>query len=191
MRDWPELWVLRHGETEWNAAGRLQGGRDSPLTALGLAQAKAQRSILQEVLPRGVAAWSSPAPRAMRTAEIALDGLVDDILAKPGLVEVALGAWQGRQIEEVFAEHPDLAAGDPFLWKFSAPGGERLTEMVARVEAALARLDGPTVIVTHGITSRVLRCLVLGVPVEDMAILPGGQGVVHHVRDGHAEVLRA
>jgi len=191
----PELWILRHGETAWNVQGRLQGRLDSPLTGTGRAQARTQREILGEILensrPEGVSALSSPSGRAWRTAEIALAGLGVDLRAEPDLREIDIGRWAGRQIGEITATLPPEAARDPHLWKFTAPGGETLPEMVARLTGLLDRLEGPTVIVTHGVTSRVLRCLALGRPVEEMAKLPGGQGVVHHLQGGAARVIGA
>jgi probable phosphoglycerate mutase len=190
--DFPELWVLRHGETEWNRQARLQGRLDSPLTATGVDQARAQGRLLAAHLPGAVRVVCSDAPRAMRTAEIALEGLNLSVETDPRLAEIDLGRWQGRTLEDLRAEHPDIArATDPHLWKFTAPGGETLGQMAARIEAVLEDLTGPTVLVTHGVTSRLLRCIVLGLPMTDLAAVPGGQGVVHHIRDGKAQILSA
>ena len=68
----PPLYILRHGETEWNALERLQGHHDSPLTPLGQAQAAAQHQILAGEDLRGYTALSSPQARALQTAEIAM-----------------------------------------------------------------------------------------------------------------------
>ena len=185
----PPIYVLRHGETEWNLAERLQGHLDSPLTARGLAQARAQGEILARVLPAGgVDVMSSPSPRALRTAEIAMPDRT--ITQDARLMEIDLGDWSGRGLSDIRDAHPDIAATrDPHLWKFDAPGGERLPDMVARCRAVLDALRRPSVLVTHGVTSRLLRCLSLGLPPEALADLPGGQGVVHVVQDGRAHVL--
>ena len=94
---------------------------------------------------------------------------------------------------EIAAGWPDLVGGrDPAEWKFDAPRGERLEQMVARVSGVLSDLrglDGPVVIVTHGVTSRVLRCLALGRAPSELAALPGGQGVVHVIEAGTGRVL--
>jgi len=190
--DFPELWVLRHGETKWNAEARLQGRLDSPLTETGLDQARAQGRILTARLPGPVRVLCSDAPRALRTAEIAIAGLDLPIEREPRLAEIDLGRWQGQTLDALRADHPEIArATDPHLWKFTAPGGETLGQMAARVQAVLDGLTGPTVLVTHGVTSRLLRCIVLGVPIADLASVPGGQGVVHHIRDGKANILTA
>ena len=188
-RDSPDLWILRHGETAWNVEERLQGHLDSPLTETGLAQANAQRRILARVLPGPVPVLSSPSGRALRTARIVADAAGMPVTTDEALRELYLGAWQGRRVPDIRDELPGEAAADPHLWKFTAPGGERLEQMIARLNAFLDRLDGPAVVVTHGLTSRVLRCLVLGLSPRDLAWLPGGQGVVHHLSGGRARVL--
>lgn len=190
-RPMPELWILRHGQTEWNVEERLQGHLDSPLTRLGVHQAQVQGEILRGALPKsGVRAFASPSGRARRTAEIALEGLDLPFEDVPALREVDVGAWQGCRAADLRMRHPTIeSCSDPHLWKFSAPGGESLAQMVSRVSALMERLDGPAVLVTHGLTSRVLRCLVLGRPVEELSALPGGQGVVHHLKDGVARVI--
>ena len=193
MTTYPELWVLRHGETEWNAEERLQGHLDSALTPTGLAQARAQGDILARAgVPKDARVLSSPSPRALRTAEIAVNALGLPIETDPRLMEIDLGQWQGMTLAELRAANPSIrAAPDPHLWKFLAPGGETLGQMAARVEALLDELTGPSVLVTHGVTSRLLRCIVLGRASADLSSVPGGQGVVHHLRDGSASILTA
>ncbi len=188
---WPDLWILRHGETAWNAEGRLQGRLDSPLTPLGEAQARAQGVLLQRAgLPRNVRVRVSPAGRARRTADLALKGAAWPVTVDPDLVEVGLGAWQGRTRSEILQAHPDIdLSRDPYLWKFDGPGCETLDEIVARAHRALTRLEGPTILITHGIMSRVLRCVVLGLPPQNLSHLPGGQGVIHHISEGRAQCL--
>jgi len=195
MVNLPELFVLRHGQTEWNAEGRFQGQLDSPLTEMGLAQARAQNAILRNCLPSGgVSAVVSTAGRARHTADLALDGipLCGPIRFEPDLQEIDFGAWQGLTSAEMEAGWPEvMAAADPDLWQFHAPGGETLDQMAARIEAVLQELSGPTVVVTHGLTSRILRCLALGLDPARLVDLPGGQGNVHHIKDGRARVLVA
>lgn len=184
----PELWILRHGQTEWNVAGRLQGLLDSPLTDIGRAQAAEQGRILARVAPADTIAISSPSPRAMTTASLAMPGR--QVARDARLTEIDLGQWQGRALADIEAAHPEIAAEtDPNLWKFNAPGGESLPAMEARVRSFLVDLSAPAILVTHGVTSRLMRCAILGLPVTGLSDLPGGQGVVHHLRDGVARVL--
>ena len=187
--DLPPIYVLRHGETEWNRADRMQGWSDSPLTALGRAQAEAQGRLLAHALPEAVEIRVSPSGRAMETARIALGDRT--ARAEPRLREVNVGDWVGRTPQDLAVAHgfirPEI---DRHLWKFRAPGGETLEQMTQRCRAVLAELTGPTVLVTHGVTSRLLRCLALGRLPETLGDLPGGQGVVHVIVAGKAQVLR-
>jgi glucosyl-3-phosphoglycerate phosphatase len=189
-RHYPPLYILRHGETEWNRSGRLQGHLDSPLTELGRQQAVTQNEILKRHAPADAVAISSDSERSVLTAQLALAGLAMPLALDARLREVALGQWQGMTVAEIRHDWSDLIGErDPFDWKFDAPGGESLGDLAARARAVLDELSGPTVIVTHGLTSRVLRCLALGRPPEELGTLPGGQGMVHVVEEGQARVL--
>lgn len=189
--DLPELWVLRHGETEWNVAERLQGRLDSPLTPRGVAQAEEQGKILRaQALPADARLLSSPSGRALRTAQIVGRALNRQVRQDPALMEIDLGAWQGVLLANIPEARAAADRGDdPHLWKFSGPGCERLEDMAARLWGVLDKLDGPAVIVTHGVTSRMLRCLATGRAPGALSDVPGGQGVVHHVHRGVARVL--
>jgi probable phosphoglycerate mutase len=187
MPDYPEIYVLRHGQTEWNLEGRYQGRKDSPLTDKGRGQAQEQGRLLQaaQIDWNETDAFCSPQMRALTTAQIALDDLDVTIRQDARLCEISFGHWEGRTFAEIEAESPELDHdGDPFLWHFFAPGGESYEDMAARVQSFLDDLKRPAVIVTHGITSRVLRGLWLGVGLDGMRDMPGGQGNVHHLANG-------
>jgi broad specificity phosphatase PhoE len=135
----PPIYVLRHGETEWNREGRLQGHGDSPLTAQGVRQAAAQNAILRRYAPAGAVAISSDSGRSVATARRALEGLHMPLSLDPRLREVGLGDWQGMTVAEVEAGWAFLTEGrDPFDWKFDAPGGESLSDLATRAAAVLA-----------------------------------------------------
>ncbi len=150
--------LARHGETDDNAAGRLQGHRDVPLNARGREQAA---ELARGVAAEGVASlWSSPLSRARETAEVvgAALGLGAPRL-DPRLMEVDVGDWAGRRMQDVREHEPELVA----RWRardpaFRFPGGESIAEHVARVAAALAdvRAAGalPALVVCHGGTIR-------------------------------------
>ncbi|WP_299145221.1 histidine phosphatase family protein [uncultured Tateyamaria sp.] len=180
---YPDLLILRHGETEWNREGRMQGEMDSPLTDTGRAQAEAQGRLLAGLDLDGWALWSSPQGRARATAEIALPGR--DVSTDPRLSEITMGAWTGVRRAEIALQRPQLFDhhGD-LTWYDEAPGGEGLEALYVRTGAFLATLRGPAVLVTHGITSRMLRCHALGLEPGAFADLPGGQGVVYAVSGG-------
>jgi len=191
MTQYPEILVLRHGQTEWNREGRHQGQRDSPLTDHGLQQARDQGTILAALDAdwTGFDAFFSPQLRAARTAELALGAINKTGRADDRLKEVAFGAWEGRTPDEIERVQPGFEKArddDPFGVHFHSPGGENFAQMAARCQSFLSDLQRPTVIVCHGITSRVLRGLWLGTDSDGMSDLPGGQGCVFRLNDaGH------
>ena len=183
--------MLRHGETLWNREGRMQGGLDSDLTPLGRLQAVAMGQALARVgVSRAThAALTSPQGRAVETARLALGPLGLAATAEPLLREVGMGAWVGLGAAEIAAGWPGPEGEAVLDFYARAPGGEGLFALWDRVGAVLARLDEPAVVVTHGMTSRFLRCRALGWPPARLADLPGGQGQVHRVRDGEHRTL--
>lgn len=190
-----ELYLLRHGQSEWNAARRIQGQLESPLTPLGRRQAQDMGAVLAREIgdPSRFAAFASPLGRAWQTAGIALAPLGLTATRDDRLAEVDLGVFQGLTGAEAIARFPWAApprADDPFMWHFMAPGGETLAMVEARLRAFLDDLGArPAVIVSHGMALRVLRGLCLGLDAAGMQALPGGQGVVWHLRDGGHAVL--
>ncbi|MFT7594844.1 MAG: broad specificity phosphatase PhoE [Paracoccaceae bacterium] len=186
----PEFLILRHGQTEWNRAERVQGRLDSQLTDVGRGHAARQAEILRDF---GVTGWdwfASPQGRAMATARIAVGDHQAQIAADARLCEIDLGEWSGKMRDDIRAAAPELFEARELGWYDHAPGGEGLAGVAVRAGAFLAGLQRPSVIVTHGITSRVIRCLALGLPVSDFDRPPGGQGVAHHVAGGQARVIR-
>ena len=185
--EFPELFILRHGETEWNAARRMQGRLDSPLTSRGREQAQAQGAILARA---GVRVDShhfrvSPQGRAMDTARLVLNGWGVTPEIDPRLAEIDMGAWQGLTLDEIEARAPGIFDTFPGLgWYDHCPGGERLADLRDRATKVLAGLQGPSVLITHGMVSAAMRTVVLGLPEAAIADMPGGQGVVYHLAGG-------
>lgn len=190
-----DLYLLRHGQSAWNAERRHQGRLESRLTDLGREQARHMGAILAREIgaPGRFTAFVSPQIRAWETAEIALAPLQLTAARDDRLKEVCLGAWEGLTDPEIFARFPWAErprSADPFMWNFMSPGGETLPMISARLAAFLAALgERPAVIVAHGMALRVLRGLCLGLDADGMRDLPGGQGVVWRLRDGRHEVL--
>lgn len=154
--------LLRHGETEFNREQRFQGHVDSPLTELGVRQARAMAQLVGE-LTRSEDGWrivSSPLGRAIRTAKIIGESLdIADIEVDPRLIEITVGEWDGRLRSEA-----ELEAGAGFTrsgWDFSSPTGESFEATQERARSWLADLPvepGRRVVaVSHGVTGRVLR----------------------------------
>ncbi|MGA0615993.1 histidine phosphatase family protein [Paracoccus sp. KR1-242] len=184
---WPDLYLLRHGQTEWNVQSRLQGRLDSPLTALGIAQARRQAEMVAD-LPNDLACFSSTAGRALQTAHIALAGR--DFRKDERLLEIDVGDFTGEREADLRAAHPAIFYGHPLAWYDLSPGGEDFAALKARVLDFLSELSGPSVIVTHGITLRMIRQLAMGIPMERIADLPVMQGALHCIRGGAEQVLR-
>lgn len=158
-----QLVLLRHGETEWSLAGRHTGRTDVPLTAHGEAAAAALAGKLAERPIQAV--FTSPAQRAVRTAELAgLAGAKPD----PDLWEWDYGGYEGRTTAGIRSERPGW-----YLWRdgviAGGPGhpGESIAEVGARADAVLGRVrpmltGGDVALVAHGHILRVLTARWLG-----------------------------
>ena len=187
---YPDLLILRHGETLWNRAGRMQGSADSPLTALGRQQAAAQGRLLSAFDAGAFQIWTSPQGRAVETAQIALPGQKRSIRHDSRLAEIAMGDWTGVERSEIRRQVPHLfEKGENLIWYDHAPGGEGLEALYMRTGSFLADLAQPAILFTHGITSRMLRCHALGLERDRFADLPGGQGVIYFLRGGEQTCL--
>jgi broad specificity phosphatase PhoE len=190
----PVLYYIRHGETDWNVEGRLQGSRDTPLNAVGRRQAAACAGILRDLLardgyaPGDFAHVASPLMRARQTVEImraALDLAPGDYRVDARLCEIGFGEWEGLTLREVRARAPQaLAERERDKWDFVPPGGESYAQVAVRMRAWYAALEGDAVVVAHGGTARALIA-VLGVasPAKAPAI-EIGQGIVYRFADG-------
>lgn len=194
MLSLPDIYVLRHGQTQWNLQGRYQGRLDSPLTDLGRFQAAQQGVILQQIGVAGadVAFFTSPQGRALETAHVVAKTLGAAALPDDRLQEIDFGEWQGLtrlDIDNLWPHLTDDVCDK--TWYLRAPGGERYEQMAARVQAFLDQLAQPTVIVTHGATSMVLRGLVLGLSQTESFALPHQQGCVYHLAAGREICLTA
>ena len=166
------IFLVRHGETEWNRARRYQGWSDSPLTQRGIAQAEAigrRLAALPEAANAPIVA--SPIGRARRTAEIIAKCLdrTDPPLFDDRLREISLGSWDGLDRREIMARAPALFEGEGYWeWYFQTPDGETYDGFSGRIAEWLAEpRDGPLIVVAHGIVTRVLRGLYAGLPRSD------------------------
>lgn len=181
----PPMYVLRHGQTTWNAEKRIQGSLDSPLTALGEAQARQQNAILVDRDLAKFDALTSPQGRALATAKIALSGLCERIESNPSLAEIGVGVWEGmRRADLPLAESLNETEDGALELYGKAPGGEGFEALYQRCNSFLCQLERPSILVTHGITSRMLRVILMGRDVGDIDLVDGGQGVVFYLKDG-------
>ncbi|EEA94677.1 histidine phosphatase family protein [Pseudovibrio sp. JE062] len=186
MINYPELFVLRHGQTEWNVAGRFQGHQNSPLTDFGKEQAQQQNKLLSGVEALPTTAYVSPQLRTVHTSEIALDSAIEKKL-DDRLMEINFGGWEGLTKQEVKSRvGEDFESG---LWHFASPQGESYEAISGRVQHFLEELTGPAIVVTHGITSIVLRGHYLGLTQLELLQLPRKQGCIYHLSEGSERVL--
>lgn len=161
-----DVFLLRHGETEWNKDHRVQGQKNSDLTKLGRAQARQQAQILRGIRP-GLPAhtlWASPLNRAQDTAKLALEGA--GFATDARLSEINCGAWEGTTHAERLARDPDIVAGlqSEYDMYTSGPGGEGTHDLATRLHAFLSELQGPAIIVSHKVAIVVMRALLTGDP---------------------------
>lgn len=192
----PPIYLLRHGQTEWNAQGRIQGALDSPLTELGRRQAQSMGLTLKRAL-NGVAPplFCSPLGRARQTMEIvcAAAGLdPDGCVFDERLRELSWGQWDGLTRDEIEAAAPGaLAARRATHWTHRPPGGGSYAELAERVHPFLQQLaQSGGIVVAHGATQRVLRGLHLAMHPNDIVRLDEPQDAVFVLGFGTTEALR-
>ena len=188
------LFFLRHGETLFNASGRVTGQQDIPLAPRGRDQASAAGRLLRDVFAergidaRGVAFHVSTLERARVTAELAREAMGLDptgYTTDPRLMELSLGRWQGLTVAEVGEKWPaerKARSADP--WSVAPTDGECYQQIAARVRPALASFDRPCVVVAHAGTGRAVLYLEGGVEAHEATQVPILQGRVLIVENG-------
>ena len=189
------IYLLRHGETVWNRAGRFQGHGDAPLTAEGVAQARAMGRRLAQEDVAGARLISSPLYRAWQSAVLVAEALSLDphaIAFEPRLMEVGFGEWEGLTREEIKArDHGSWRARKADVWNHVPPGGESFAQTEVRAEDWLnAHRDrAPLIVLSHGLTSRLLRGLYLGVRGPDVLGYSVRQTEFYRLSDGRVDTL--
>lgn len=146
----PEVWLARHGETEWSREKRHTGRTDLPLTERGLEQARRLRPSLEGRSFGRV--LCSPLRRARQTCEAA--GLIDRAEIRDELMEWDYGEYEGRTTAEIHTRRPGW-----LLWTDGAPGGESPAQVGARVDPLVAELrdaERDAIVFAHGHLLRVL-----------------------------------
>ena len=190
----PTIYYIRHGETEWNADGRLQGTRDIPLNDLGRKQAADAGSILADLFARdgrseqSLAFVASPLGRARSTMELvrgALELPPADYSIDNRLREIGYGDWEGSTLKQMQASDPEVfAKRQADKWTVPPPGGESYAAVQIRMRDWYDSLLVDTVAVAHGGTARALM-VALGIETSASAAdLTIEQGVVYVFGDG-------
>lgn len=147
----PTLFLVRHGETDWNRSGQIMGERPIPLNRQGQAQAQRLAALLKDRPIRAI--YSSPVARARQTAEILAASAAVSVGLEPGLTEIGVGEWEGLYWKDLADQ---IVRRDLYRKPGDArpPGGETLREVQARAVAAVegaleAHREGPIVFVSH------------------------------------------
>jgi probable phosphoglycerate mutase len=193
------IYLLRHGETEWNREGRLQGHGDSPLTERGLAQAVAMGGALRREIDdfSGFTLVSSPQGRALATARCVaavIGANPAEIVEEPRLMECGFGRWEGEIYDEVADLYPEQwRAREADKWRYQVPGGESYALVAERVGAWLAEQgeDSQLIVVSHGLAGRILRALYSGAPHDDVFRMSEPQDAVLRLAGGRVAQLPA
>lgn len=175
------LYMLRHGETAWNTERRMQGSKNSDLTARGRVQALAMGRTLRRELerePGPTIFLRSPLGRTRETSEIIGQELglaSSDWREDIRLAELSYGSWEGFSWAEIEIDHPTALAdwrADPH--GYCPPGGETHADLRLRCETMLAEIAASntrTVVVSHGVSGAVMRGLHLGLDARAMFVL--------------------
>ncbi len=182
---------IRHGETDWNVEGRLQGQQDEPLNGKGREQASAIGRVLGKLMRAEIEALeaanafvASPLHRTRETMERARAamGLEPTRYAVyDELKELTFGEWEGLTWDQVEKRYPEGAlAREQRKWEFTPPGGEGYAALARRIGGWLATRAGDVFIASHGGVARVMLYLLAGVAPESAAniIIPQGRAIV-------------
>ena len=193
------LYMLRHGETAWNTERRMQGSKNSDLTARGRVQALAMGRTLKRELerePGPTIFLRSPLGRTRETSDIISQELglsASDWREDVRLAELSYGSWEGFSWAEIEIDHPTALAdwrADPH--GYCPPGGETHAELRLRCETMLAEIAASntrTVVVSHGVSGAVMRGLHLGLDARAMFVLEKPQDAFFRLHGGREERL--
>ncbi len=179
------IWLVRHGETDWNTGSRVQGTTDIPLNSTGLTQARLVANRLATFSLDAI--LSSPLSRAMQTATPLAEQLGFPVHPVPGLAERDFGSFQGKTPDQVAEEDPSgyqrWQTRDP---NFIPSGGESLVQFRDRVAQALdaviqARLGQTIAVFTHGGVLDMIYRLANDIALDAPRAWPIANAAIHHL----------
>ncbi|MEO0384939.1 MAG: histidine phosphatase family protein [Pseudomonadota bacterium] len=189
------LIFIRHGQTDWNKEGRLQGGQDIPINETGTWQATRNGRRLKGVFEdeafklEDFTFVASPLGRCIRTMGLVRQGL--DLDPDAGferddrLREITFGQWEGKTFDDLQALDPQaVTKREADKWGFVPPDGESYEMLSQRMAPWLESLDRPTVAVSHGGVSRAVRGLLFGLENDEIPRLDVPQDKIYLVQDG-------
>jgi broad specificity phosphatase PhoE len=166
------IYITRHGETQWNSENRLQGWKDSELTDNGIRNAVALGERLYQIKFNAV--YSSPIERAVKTTKLICSDRIIPLRLEEGLKEINLGDWEGKvkeEIEQTSKQEYFNFWNAPHLYNHEMHNGEGLAALKNRVENVINRIiadnkKGNILIVTHGVTIRAILSYLMNIPTE-------------------------
>lgn len=197
------LFIARHGQTVFNAAGRMQGeAPHTPLTRAGFAQAEAMGEALRRRLGPApdIEQWASPTGRALQTLAVIAEHLELDwhqARTDARLGEIDVGRWSGLYYRDIVLAEGEIVDRATGLFSRRPPEGEWYDEIVVRLQDWLDATDSAAdrLVVMHGMSSRVLRGMLTDTahaPECGAPIAPGvPQGAVVEIDEGRETVLEA
>jgi broad specificity phosphatase PhoE len=189
------IYLLRHGQTHYNAERRIQGQCDSELTDLGREQARAMGRALREHVAPDVRIVCSPLGRTVASAELVREaaGIVTPLETDPLLKEIGCGSWENRLHEECRAATPhDPSLSFTDFWRHHCPDGESYYAARGRAVRWLEQHDGKRVVaVAHGVIGKLIRGHYLGLAYGEMDALPSPQDRLFRLHEGKAEEILA
>jgi broad specificity phosphatase PhoE len=187
----PTIYFIRHGETDWNKQGLIQGALDVELNALGHQQAQAVAHALNDkrIELRGFNFYVSPQIRAQQTMSYVAAALAKpmfEITTEPRVRELGFGVWEGKPSWELKAS-PIYPADPETRYSWRPEGGESYADGVVRVDQWLSTLTGPTLVVAHGAVGRCLMGYVSGCNPADLVTLKTPQGYYCRLQNGQID----
>jgi broad specificity phosphatase PhoE len=184
----PPIYFIRHGETDWNKQGLIQGSIDTDLNDHGRAQAQAVAQALLQKREElfGFQFVVSPQRRAQQTMGFissALGIVSSAVLTEPRVRELGFGIWENRPFWEL-KDSPIFPADAERRYKWRPEGGESYKDGVARVDDWLSGIQLPTLVVAHGAVGRCIMGRVVGLSPEKIVSLRTPQGCYCYLQNG-------
>lgn len=196
------MYLVRHGQTEWNRQRRLQGFQDSPLSELGHQQAKQLGEAIKRLGLPITQAWVSPLGRARQTAEQIAAAVSLELEFMDDLREVSFGDFEGNTLPELDEKYPGAwEARTEDKWGYRPPGGESNADALNRAQRMAARIeqwqdDCPPLIIAHFAINRLILSQLIGVQPEDTMRMNVPHGGIYRVqytdgiwKPGHMDVV--
>jgi broad specificity phosphatase PhoE len=180
-----DIYIVRHGETDWNRAQRLQGSIDTPLNFRGVAQAN---RLADRFYPLGIASTvTSPLARARNTAVVIARRNHSAVVAEARLAEIDHGSWAGLTLSTIARSVPGVVVeGQLHPDALNRSGGETLAAAYDRASAVLRHLvsgwpAAPVIVISHGITNALLMCAATGMAPTQIARFTQSNGCIHRL----------